>query len=441
MPTVGFSRCCALKMYDAIIIGGGPGGSTAGSVLAKAGKKVLILERENFPRFHVGESLIPYGNDVLKEIGAWDKMMELGFMEKLGAEFVLGNSKAAINIIFGRYLKPGYAQTFQVERARFDNLLLENSVSLGCEVWQQAKVSSAEVMENGATVTCEYQGQTHKLSSRWILDASGRDAFLGRQMKLPKTDLGLPKKFATFAHFKNVKRNDAPSQGHITIVRLDFGWFWMIPLDAEKTSVGLVQTLEHFKATGLSPEACFEYVVANSTELRKRMGNAERVCDYSFAGDYTYRHLQNAGPRWLLIGDAAGFIDPIFSSGVMLAIKSGHLAAKQVVAADAKGGSLSESAQKRYTKKVGKMAQVFLNMIKMFYDNHSFEVFMTPQPPRGMEWAVNNLVAGNTHLGWRLQFHVWLFYRVCWLQRFFRMVPKLDLTQPEVKPIPTTSTP
>src|ERR1700754_1612789 len=109
--------------YDAIIIGGGPGGSTAGSALAQAGKKVLIIERERFPRFHVGESLIPYGNDELRAIGAWDKLMNGGFMPKLGAEFVLGNSKAAISILFARYLDPGYARTFQVERARFDNLL------------------------------------------------------------------------------------------------------------------------------------------------------------------------------------------------------------------------------------------------------------------------------------------------------------------------------
>ena len=131
--------------YDAIIIGGGPGGSTAGATLAMAGKKVLILERERFPRFHVGESLIPYGNDVLREIGAWDKMAKTGFMEKLGAEFVLGNSQRSIRILFGRYLKADYAQTFQVERAKFDHLLLENAQSQGCEVWEETKVKSAQV--------------------------------------------------------------------------------------------------------------------------------------------------------------------------------------------------------------------------------------------------------------------------------------------------------
>ncbi|HEY5791744.1 MAG TPA: NAD(P)/FAD-dependent oxidoreductase [Chthoniobacterales bacterium] len=413
--------------YDAIIIGGGPGGSTAASALAQAGKKVLILERERFPRFHVGESLIPYGNDELKKIGIWDKLNEFGFMPKLGAEFVLGNSKAVTRIIFGRYLPASYAQTFQVERSRFDHLLLDHAAASGGEVWQETLVNSVEVSGEGVAVNCSRQGESHTVRARWILDASGRDALLGKQLKLPKTDLGLPKKFATFAHFKGVIRNEPPADGHITVVRLDFGWCWMIPLDAEKTSIGLVQTLEHFRSTGLKPGECFERVVATTPELRRRMGNAERVSDYSFAGDYTYRHLQNAGPRWILIGDAAGFIDPIFSSGVMLAIKSGYLAASEILAADRAGRPLSAAAQARYTRKVGKMCKVFLNMIKMFYSNHAFEVFMTPDPEKRMEWAVNNLVAGNTNLGWRLRLRVWMFYGVCALQKYFPIVPKLDL--------------
>lgn len=415
--------------YDAIIIGGGPGGSTAGSVLARGGLKVLIIERERFPRFHVGESLIPYGNDELRSIGVWDKLATGGFMPKLGAEFVTGDSTARTNVLFGRYLRAGYAQTFQVERARFDHLLLEHATEGGCEVWQETQVKSAMISEDGVRVVCTRNGEECEVSARWILDASGRDAFLGKQMQLAKTDLGLPKKFATFAHFKNVRRNDPPAQGHITVVRLNFGWFWMIPLDDEKTSIGLVQTLDHFRATGLKPEQCFEHIVATTPELQKRMGAAARASDFFFAGDYTYRHLRNAGPRWLLIGDAAGFIDPIFSSGVMLAVKSGYRAANALIKAEKAGRTLTESEQASYTREVGKMCGVFLRMIKMFYDNHSFEVFMTPKPPLSIESAVNNLVAGNTELGWILRAKVWIFYLVCTLNRWLPLVPKLKLPQ------------
>lgn len=416
--------------YDAIIIGGGPGGSTAGSTLARAGKRVLILERERFPRFHVGESLIPYGNDIFSAIGVWDKIQEAGFMPKRGAEFTLGNSTAGIRILFGRYLAKRYSHTFQVERSRFDQLLLDHAVSCGCEVWEETQVKAVALSDEGVTVTCMRNGGSHEVSGRWIFDASGRDAFLGKQLQLPKTDLGMPKKFATFAHFHGVLRNDPPDDGHITVVRLDFGWFWMIPLTPERTSIGLVQTLEHFRATGMKPEECFEHVVATSTELQRRMATAERVSDYFFAGDYTYRHLQNAGPRWFLIGDAAGFIDPIFSSGVMLAVKSGFIAAQESLAADRAGTPLSARAQARYTGEVGKMCHVFLRLIRMFYDNRAFEVFMTPRPHQGMEWAVHNLVAGNTSAPWLLRLRMWMFYGVCALQRHFPLVPRLDFTDP-----------
>jgi len=416
--------------YDAIIIGGGPGGSTSGTTLARAGKKVLILERERFPRFHVGESLIPYGNDIFSAIGVWDKMQAAGFMPKLGAEFVMGNSKASVSILFARYLEKRYAHTFQVERARFDELMLDHAAESGCEVWQDAHVKSASVTDDGATVMCERDGEMHELKARWVFDASGRDAFLGKQMQLPKTDLGMPKKFATFAHFTGVCRNEAPCDGHITVVRLDFGWFWMIPLTAEKTSIGLVQTMEHFKSTGMKPGECFEHVVQSSTELRRRMKDAVRVSEFTFAGDYTYRHLQNAGPRWFLIGDAAGFIDPIFSSGVMLAVKSGYLAAQKALAADKAGGPLSARAQARYTREVGKMCHVFLRLIKMFYDNRAFEVFMTPKPHKGMEWAVHNAVAGNTSTPLMLNLRLWAFYGVCALQKRFALVPRLDFAEP-----------
>lgn len=413
--------------YDAIIIGGGPGGSTAASVLAQAGKKVLILERERFPRFHVGESLIPYGNEEMRAIGFWPKLENSGFMPKLGAQFVTGDSSASTQILFGRFLHPDYARTFQVERSRFDHLLLDHAAEGGSEVWQETQVKTVAISEDGVKVTCTRGEEVRELTARWILDASGRDAFLGKQMQLPKTDLGMPKKFATFAHFRGVRRNDPPADGHITVVRLSYGWLWMIPLDAEKTSVGLVQTLEHFRSSGLKPEEFFEHTVATTPELQNRMGKAERVSEFYFAGDYTYRHLQNAGPRWLLVGDAAGFIDPIFSSGVMLAIKSGYRAAKEVLAADEAGLPLSTASQERYTAEVGKMCTVFLNMIRMFYDNHSFEVFMTPCPQVGIEIAVNNLVAGNTNLGWRQRFWVWIFYTICALQRRFPIVPRLKL--------------
>lgn len=413
--------------YDTIIIGGGPGGSIAACTLARQGQRVLVLERERFPRFHIGESLIPFGNEELREVGVWDKLASGNFMPKLGAEFVLGNSEARSQVVFGKHLPEFYASTYQVERARFDQMLLDHADSLGAEVWQETKVESAEVSDDGVKVICRRAGEAREFSARWLIDASGRDSFLGRQLKLPRTDLGLPKKFATFAHFTGAFRNEPPKDGFITVIRLDYGWFWMIPLDAEKTSVGLVQSLEHFKSTGMTPEECFEHVIATAPEPMRRLKDARRVSEYYSTGDYTFRHLQNAGPRWLLVGDAAGFIDPIFSSGVMLAIKSGSMAAKEILEADKAGQPLSERSRRRYTKQVGEMCTVFLRMIRMFYDNHAFEVFMASAPAL-IECGVNNLVAGNTRLCLHLRVRVWLFYAVCAIQRRIPLVPRLRLS-------------
>jgi len=418
-----------MKHYDSIVVGGGPGGSTAGTFLAQAGKRVLILEREQFPRFHIGESLIPYGNDVLRDLGAWPKLEAAGFMRKPGAEFTLGNAKGSLRFWFGRNLPKAYAETFQVERAKFDSLLLENARENGCEIASQAKAESFSDEGDKIRLTYRQGGEAFEATADYLIDASGRDTFLGKQLNLLKSDLGLPKKFAVFAHFHHVLRYEGRAEGLISIVRLKDAWCWIIPLDKEKTSVGLVQTLDTFKGRGLSPEECFEHVMKENKELRYRIGKAERIGPYYTTGDYTYRFYRAAGPRWLLVGDAAGFIDPIFSSGVMLALRSGRLAAENILKASATKRPLTEAEQDRHTKRIRHMTGVFHEMIRMFYDNRAYEVFMNPAPFLNLPAAVNNLVGGNTDLGFSLKWRVRLFYLFCRLQKKFRISPALDFTE------------
>lgn len=418
-----------MKHYDAIVVGGGPGGSIAGTFLAKAGQRVLILERERFPRFHIGESLIPYGNDVLRDSGAWPKLEAAGFMRKPGAEFTLGNARGSLRFWFGRNLPKAYAETFQVERARFDALLLDHARESGCEVASEAKAESFTEKENGVEISYRQNGEACGASADWLVDASGRDTFVGKQLALPKSDLGLPKKFAVFAHFHNVLRYEGKAEGLISIVRLKDAWCWIIPLDKEKTSVGLVQTLDTFKGRGLGPEECFERVMKENAELRYRVGKAERTGPYYTTGDYTYRFYRAAGPRWLLVGDAAGFIDPIFSSGVMLALRSGRLAAESILKAAAEKRALTAGEQDKHGKRIRHMTGVFHEMIRMFYDNRAYEVFMNPAPFLNLPAAVNNLVGGNTDLDFSLRWRVRLFYFFCRLQRRFRVSPPLDFSE------------
>ena len=425
-------------IYDVAVIGGGPGGSTAGALAARRGQKVLILEREKFPRFHVGESLIPFGNEVLAASGAWPKVEQAGFIVKPGADFTLGNSRGMLRLWFARSLSPRFPTTFQVERSKFDQLLLNHAADSGCEVREEAKVENIE-LGKGQTphrVTYRQDGESRTVEARWIVDASGRDAFLGRLLRLPKTDLGMAKRFATFAHFHGVLRNEGAAGGNITIVRLQDAWFWFIPLDGEKTSVGLVQRLDAFKASGLTPQQSFEQAVASSTELRYRLKKSERVGEFYTAGDYTYRHQVMAGERWLLVGDAAGFIDPIFSSGVMIALRTARLADAAIEEADLGNKTLSPSVRGRYLQDVRKMTNRFLRLIRAYYDNYSFELFLNSTKWLNLTAAVNSLVSGNTRFSFGLWWRIELFFILCRLQKRFKIAPRLDFSD---RPAPSRS--
>jgi flavin-dependent dehydrogenase len=417
------------KSWDTIVIGGGPAGSTAAGLLARAGQQVLLLERDTFPRFHVGESLIPYGNDVLHALRVWEKLAQAGFMPKLGAEFTLGNAAGFQRFIFGRNLAPRYAQTFQVERSKFDHLLLQHAEEQGATVLQQARVGKIDADEAGVRLDYEHEGTRHEVRARWLVDGSGRTAVAGNALGLAKSDLGMPKRLAIFAHFHGVYRNPGEDAGHITIVRLENAWCWFIPLDADKTSVGLVQLLADFKKQGVSIEESFQRAIEQNTELRYRFRHATRVIPFHTEGEYTFRFDRAAGPRWLLAGDAAGFIDPIFSSGVMVALRSSRRAAQAILQAEAKGRALSAREQNSYTCDVKKMTNAFLDMIRMFYDRHAFEVFMGPSPVLGLPRAVLNLVGGNTDLPWSLRWRVWAFYAMCRLQRRMKLAPRLSFAE------------
>ncbi|HSI86756.1 MAG TPA: NAD(P)/FAD-dependent oxidoreductase, partial [Candidatus Methylacidiphilales bacterium] len=323
-------------------------------------------------------------------------------------------------------------------RARFDQLLLNHAEQSGAEVHEQSRISHVETRKDGVSIAWEQNGETHHADARWIIDATGRDAFVGKSFGIPRHDNGFPKRVAVYSHFKNIRRNEGEAAGMITIVRIEDGWFWIIPLDEEKTSVGLVQGLAGFKAKGRTPAEEFEATVQACTELRYRFKNAERMTDFHVTGDYCYRHRTLAGPRFLLAGDAGGFIDPIFSSGVMLAMRSARLAAKTILAQEAAvnvgaktgGNVISEPLtawqQRVYTRAVYHMMDTYANMIRMYYDNIAFEVFMNPAPWLQLPRAILAIVAGKTDLEFPLWWRMKVFYAICKVQKYLPVSPRIN---------------
>lgn len=418
-----------IQQVDALIIGGGPAGSTAAALLAETGLSVCLVEKEPFPRFKIGESLLPGGNDILKRLGIWELMDDAGFIRKYGAEFVSSDGDSRVHNIFANGFVSGLDYTYQVERARFDQLLLDNAVKKGAQLLQPYTVNSATLKDKLWHVTISSAGKTCQYQAKWLLDASGRNAFLGKQNDFPKDPIPYPKRFAVYSHFTGVKRNSGPEAGNIIITRLRDGWFWSIPIDEQKTSIGVVSTRrqDEWKDPAFTTETFFNQQIQRSSYLSSLLENAEPVGRFHLTADYTYSFSQYAGPQHLLIGDAAGFIDPIFSSGVYLAMRSGTMAADRIITAQQQRRVLRPRECRRYTQELKQNVRVMRDLIEVYYDQKSFSVFMSPSDRLQLFQSVNSIVAGNSKPNFSLKWRFKLFLLICKLNRYFKLAPDQNL--------------
>ncbi|HET6373610.1 MAG TPA: tryptophan 7-halogenase, partial [Candidatus Polarisedimenticolia bacterium] len=325
------SRMESGERADVIIIGGGPAGSTAGSLLAAAGRRVILFEKEVFPRFHIGESLLPFNMDLLARLGV-AKSVEERFVEKWGARLISSDGAVSRYIRFAEGFVPGHPRAFQVLRSEFDEMLLRAAAARGVDVREGVPVTEASCSATeGCSVTVREPGpggETRQATyrGRFLLDASGRDAFIASKRRYREMMPDL-KKGAVFAHYEGVERATGPEGGDIIIVVLRDGWFWMIPLPGARTSVGLVTDAAHLKRGGRTKEELLDDALRRCPAAWSRMTNARRVSEVWSASDYSYECRGIAGDGYLLLGDAAAFIDPIFSTGVWLAMSSGEIAA------------------------------------------------------------------------------------------------------------------
>lgn len=414
---------------DVLIIGAGPAGSTAAALLAEQGLNVCLVEKSSFPRFQIGESLLPGGNAILKRLGLWEKMDQAGFIRKYGAEFVSADGSSRVHNVFAEGLIKGLDYAYQVERSRFDDLLLQNAIDKGTKLRQPCKVTHASLERNHWEITLETEAGIESVNSTWLLDASGRTAFLGKRLKLTQDSIPYPKRIAVYNHFEGLPRRAGKESGNIIITRLRDGWFWAIPLDERKTSVGVVSTRKHdeWKQPGFTAETFFNQEVARAPFLCELMAKARPCDEYRVTADYTYSFTDYAGPRYMLLGDAAGFIDPIFSSGVYLAMRSASMAADAILAADAKHRALSRAEHSAYTAKLKKNVRTMRDLIEVYYDPKSYSVFMSPSQRFKMFQSVNAIVAGHSDPSFSLKWRFQLFLIICRLNRYLPLVPPQNL--------------
>ena len=358
------------KNYDAIVVGGGPAGSSTAALLAEKGHDVLVVEKEKFPRYHVGESLMPFCYFPLERLGLIDTLMESANPRKYCVQFVRQDGFLSQPFYFFQHFDHPSSTTWQVWRSEFDKMILDKARSNGATVMEETKakklIKSGDRVE-GITVESDELGSLDILAPI-VVDASGRDCFAAHKQKWMVRDPEL-KKIALWTYYKGAKRDPGLDEGATTVAYLpNKGWFWYIPLSGDMVSVGIVAERDYlFNGTTKDHEEIFQREVLNNEWIKEHLAEAEQTGEYRITGEYSYRNRYCASEGLVLAGDALGFLDPVFSSGVFLALKSGVMLADEIDLA-LKAGDLSAKSFDRYGKRMQSSIETMRKIVYAFYD-------------------------------------------------------------------------
>jgi len=408
--------------FDVAVIGAGPAGSSAGTLLAQADRSVVIFDREKFPRFRVGESMLPASLNTLERMGVKPKIDAGGFLIKHGGEIVSACGKR-VRFYFRNGLNAKRATSYQVLRSKFDKILLDHAAESGCEVREQTPIESFEIGAEGVTL---YTGD-ELVHAKYVIDCSGRNCLIGNRLELKQPFPNL-RKFSLFAYYDGVAQPEGLDGTLTRMIRAKDSWFWMIPLYGGTTSIGVVMDTEKFRELEMTPEGVLAHCIAEQPMVNEWMGAAKRVTPVHATGDFSYRNSKLTGERWLLAGDAAGFVDPVFSSGVYLALLSGEQAA------DALNLVLDRpkdrpKAFRYYERRIGRVLDIYLRWASAWYTQEFVEVFLYPKEMLKLVPTVSAVLSGNEIRDFNMRWRLCIFEMLVTLQkRTSKIAPRLTLT-------------
>lgn len=411
--------------FDAAVVGGGPGGSSAATALARRGYRVLLLEREQFPRFHIGESQLPWSNEIFRALGVHDTVAAAGFVQKWGASFWTLDGAVEQYADFSEAVETPTPQTFQVPRATFDELLLRHSEKCGVTVRERHRAIQASFDDGGATLRfAGPEGAEQVARVGVIVDASGRAGFLAKTLGRHAFDPRL-RNIAVHAQYENIPRLPGRRAGDIRMfTRPDMGWLWLIPLSDTVTSVGaVIPQAVHRRESRATPEESLAHYLAHTPGAAPLLVDARRVSPARFDADYSYLGTDVSGDRWVAVGDAAAFLDPIFSTGVLLAMQGG-LDAADAIDAGLRAGDLSRRRFAAYERLVRTRYHHFRRFAVGFYNPSFRDLWFRRNRRWGIYEAVLSVLAGNWRPSLAVRLRIRLFFALVTLQRALPIAPR-----------------
>ncbi len=408
--------------FDVAVIGGGPGGSSAATALARRGRTVLLLERDRFPRFHIGESQLPWSNEVFRALGVHDAIAEAGFEKKWGASFRTVDGATEQYADFQFAAETPSPQTFQVPRATFDEVLLRHSERSGAKVLEEHRALDAAFEPDGVVLRFVGPDDTEQaVRVGFVVDASGRTGFLTKKLGRHEFDPVL-RNIAVHAQYEGIPRLEGRRAGDIRMfTRADMGWIWLIPISQSVTSVGaVIPQSVHRRESKAVPEDSLTHYLTGTAGLAPLLSHARRVSPARFDADYSYLGSSLAGDRWIAVGDAAAFLDPIFSTGVLLAMQAG-LEAAEAIDDSLRAG---EPARHRFAaceRLVRQRYHHFRRFAVGFYDPYFRDLWFRPASRLGIFGAILSVLAGNWRPSWMTRQRIRFFFTLVALRRFFRL--------------------